>query len=122
LALVENGDGMAALDFAPCGIPPKRSTSKNFPPMLGMTTYIAPVKKIIAIQSPAPQPLSLRDRFPNWYRELPTFTRNRPFAMSEFEAAVDQRGGDHPTCRGKFGEAFSIRMNSDRRSSVSPAE
>jgi hypothetical protein len=76
----------------------------------------------MAIHSRAYQPLCLRDRFLNWYRELPAFTRNRPFAMSEFEAAVDQRGGDHPTCRGKFGEVFSIRMNSDRRSSVSPAE
>jgi hypothetical protein len=28
----------------------------------------------------------------DWYRSLPEFTRNRPFSMSEFEAALKTQG------------------------------
>jgi hypothetical protein len=49
-------------------------------------------RQMIASQSPQAQPLSLRDRFLNWYRGLPEFTRDRKFSMSEIEVALKAQG------------------------------
>jgi hypothetical protein len=57
-----------------------------------MSAYIAELNKRLAAQSPPAQPQSLRARFLNWYRELPAFTRDRIFSMSEFEAALKTTG------------------------------
>ena len=58
-----------------------------------MNAYVTRLKKLVANRlPPVPQPLSLRDRFLNWYRSMPSFTRNRPFSMSEFEAALKTQG------------------------------
>ena len=57
-----------------------------------MSAYIAELNRRIAARSPPSQPLSLRERFLNWYRALPAFTRDRPFSMSEFEAALKTQG------------------------------
>jgi len=38
------------------------------------------------------QPLSLHDRFVNWYGSLPPVSRDRRFSMSEFEAALKTQG------------------------------
>ncbi|MDQ6701681.1 MAG: hypothetical protein M3Z96_00490 [Pseudomonadota bacterium] len=57
-----------------------------------MIAYIAELNRLIAAQTPPPQPLSLRQRFLNWHRSLPEFARNRRFAMSEFEAALKTQG------------------------------
>jgi hypothetical protein len=57
-----------------------------------MIAYIAELNKLIATQSSPPQPLSLRQRFLDWYCSLPEFARNRRFAMSEFEAALKTQG------------------------------
>jgi len=35
---------------------------------------------------------SLTKRFQDWYSGLPEVTKNRPFAMSEFEAALKTQG------------------------------
>jgi hypothetical protein len=57
-----------------------------------MSLYIAELNKRIAARARPPQALNLRDQFLNWYRSLPEFTRNRPFSMSEFEAALKITG------------------------------
>lgn len=56
------------------------------------SAYIQELNRQLAAQTPPAQPQSLRDRFLNWYRELPAFTRDRFFSMSEFEAALKTRG------------------------------
>ena len=57
------------------------------------SAYIARLnKEIAAARSPPPRPLSLRERFLDWYNSLPEFTRNRPFSMSEFEKALGTQG------------------------------
>ncbi len=57
-----------------------------------MSAYIAQLNKLIATQSPRPQPLSLKQRFLDWYRSFPEFARNRRFAMSELEVALKTQG------------------------------
>jgi hypothetical protein len=57
-----------------------------------MNAYVAELNRQIAAQSPPVQPKCLRQRFLDWYRELPAFTRDRIFAMSEFEAALKAQG------------------------------
>jgi hypothetical protein len=54
--------------------------------------YIASLHKLIETQSSRSQPLSPRQRFLDWYRGLPSFSRTRFFAMSEFEAALKTQG------------------------------
>jgi hypothetical protein len=43
-------------------------------------------------RTPPSQPSGLRGRFERWYRSLPTVSRDRRFAMSEFEAALKTQG------------------------------
>jgi hypothetical protein len=50
------------------------------------------LNKLIETQSPPPQPLGLRQRFLNWFRGLPAFSRNRFFGMSEFEVVLKTQG------------------------------
>jgi hypothetical protein len=57
-----------------------------------MIAYIAELNKQIAAQAPPHQPLSLRQRFLDWYCSLPEFARNRRFAMSELEVALKSQG------------------------------
>lgn len=57
-----------------------------------MITYIAELNRQIAAQSPPAPQLSLRQRFLDWYRSLPEFTRHRRFAMSDFEVALKSQG------------------------------
>jgi hypothetical protein len=54
--------------------------------------YDSQLNKQFAARPRPTQPLSLRQRFLNWYHSLPEFTRNRPFSMSEFEAALKSQG------------------------------
>jgi hypothetical protein len=56
------------------------------------SAYISSLHKLIAAQSPPPQPSSLKQRFLDWYRSLPEFARNRFFGMSEFEAVLKTQG------------------------------
>jgi hypothetical protein len=57
-----------------------------------MSYYIAELKKRTEARSRPAQPLSLRQRFLNWYQSLPEFTRNRPLSMSEFEVVLRSQG------------------------------
>ena len=54
--------------------------------------YIQDLQRQTAARSPPSQPLSLRQRFMDWYRSIPEFARNRPFSMSEFETALKMAG------------------------------
>jgi hypothetical protein len=68
-------------------------TTIEFERVLTMSSaYIASLNKLIATQSPRPQPLSLRQRFLEWYRSVPEFARNRRFAMLEIEMALKTQG------------------------------
>ena len=54
--------------------------------------YISELNKLVAARSrPQPAP-TLRERFCDWYLSLPEFARNRPFSISEFEAALKTQG------------------------------
>ncbi len=58
-----------------------------------MSAYIAELNRQLPQPShPVAIPLNLRQRFVEWYGSLPPFSRNRPFAMSEFEAALGTQG------------------------------
>jgi hypothetical protein len=57
-----------------------------------MLAYKAELEKLVAARSPPSKPQSLRDRFLAWYRALPAVSRERPFAMSEIEAALKTQG------------------------------
>jgi hypothetical protein len=57
-----------------------------------MIAYIKMLQKYAAATSRPPQPLSLRQKFLDWFHSLPEFTRNRPFSMSEFETALKTQG------------------------------
>jgi hypothetical protein len=46
----------------------------------------------LAERSPPPQPVSLRQRFEDWYGGLPEFARHRRFSMSEIEVALKNQG------------------------------
>jgi hypothetical protein len=54
--------------------------------------YILDLQKQAAAQAPPAKAPSLRERFLDWYGSLPAFTRDRAFAMSEFEAALKTQG------------------------------
>jgi hypothetical protein len=56
------------------------------------SAYILELNRQLAEQTPRSQPQSLRDRFLNWYRGLPEFTRDRKFSMAEIEAALNAQG------------------------------
>lgn len=58
-----------------------------------MSAYIRQLQESVAAQSaPASRRDPLRDRLLNWFSSLPAPTRNRPFAMQEFEAALGTSG------------------------------
>jgi hypothetical protein len=50
------------------------------------------ISRAMLPRSPPAQRLSLHNRFLNWYRSLPEFTRNRAFSMSKFETALKSQG------------------------------
>jgi hypothetical protein len=57
-----------------------------------MSAYIAELNRLVAAQSPPSKPQSLGLRIQEWYRALPAVARERPFAISEFEAALKTQG------------------------------
>jgi hypothetical protein len=57
-----------------------------------MLAYKAELEKRAAAQSPPSQPQSLRQKILTWHQTLPAVSRERPFAMSEFEAALKTQG------------------------------
>ena len=62
-----------------------------------MTTYI----KLLISQIPraAPQrPPDLRQRFLDWYNQLPEIARQRPFSMVELERALNTQGKADERC------------------------
>ncbi len=55
--------------------------------------YAAYLRKMTeARRAQRPQPSNLRDRFTNWHRSLPGVSRDRRFAMAEFEKALKTQG------------------------------
>ena len=57
-----------------------------------MSAYIARLKRDMdPISAPAAAP-SLRQRFIDWYADLPEIARRRPFAMVEFERGLNTQG------------------------------
>ena len=58
-----------------------------------MSAYVRTLIKSAAAAQRAPsRSQSLRDRFVEWHRSLPAVSRERPFAMSEFEVALNTQG------------------------------
>ena len=58
-----------------------------------MPAYIRDLQRRTAAAQSAPsRSQSLRDRFVEWHRSLPAVSRERPFAMSEFEVALNTQG------------------------------
>lgn len=58
-----------------------------------MSAYIRQLQECAAAHSaPASRRDPLRERLLNWFTRLPAPTRNRPFAMQEFEAALGTTG------------------------------
>ena len=49
-------------------------------------------RRTAAAQSVPSRSQSLRDRFVEWHSSLPPVSRDRPFAMSEFEVALNTQG------------------------------
>lgn len=56
------------------------------------SAYISQLNKQVAAVSPPSEPPSLRQRFVEWYQNLPEFSRVRAFSMSEFETAMATQG------------------------------
>lgn len=55
--------------------------------------YAAQLRKETEARRAQPaQPSSLRERFVSWYSSLPAVSRERRFAMSEFEKALKTQG------------------------------
>ena len=58
-----------------------------------MTAYINYLNNQKQKQMPAAEaPKSLSERFDSWFNSLPAIAKSRPFAMSEFEAALKTQG------------------------------
>lgn len=57
-----------------------------------MSAYIASLKKMMPAPDAAEQPATIHQRFVDWHASLPAFTRDRAFAMSEFEQALGTQG------------------------------
>ncbi len=57
-----------------------------------MSHYIRLLNMSLVKEPEPPPERPLRERFLAWHSSLPAFTRNRAFAMSEFEAALDTQG------------------------------
>ncbi|CAE6878777.1 hypothetical protein [Paraburkholderia domus] len=55
-----------------------------------MSAYLKQLQRSMTAGSPVRSPL--RQQFLDWYRALPEVTRHRPFAMVEFEKALDTQG------------------------------
>lgn len=54
--------------------------------------YIAQLNEMTAVQWARCAPLSLCERFTNWYGSLPAIARDRRFSMSEIERALKTQG------------------------------
>lgn len=60
-----------------------------------MSAYVSSLNRLAeAYHAPisAPKAPDLRQRFLEWYASLPEISRNRGFAMAEFEAALSTQG------------------------------
>ena len=57
-----------------------------------MSAYVKMLQREMAKQNEPAGPSNLHLRFIQWYGKLPPVSRNRPFAMSEFEAALKTQG------------------------------
>jgi hypothetical protein len=61
-----------------------------------MSAYLKELNRLteeyLAAQATQSPTASLRQRFTEWYRELPAISCDRIFAMSEFEAALATQG------------------------------
>ena len=57
-----------------------------------MSAYIRMLNEELARQDEQPKSSNLRIRFTAWYNLLPPVSRNRAFAMAEFEVALKTQG------------------------------
>lgn len=57
-----------------------------------MSAYIKALQATASPVAAPPQPTSLRARFLVWYDNLPPVSKHRPFAMQEFEQALNTQG------------------------------
>jgi len=57
-----------------------------------MNAYVAELNRAIPKHTDPNEPVTLKNRFREWYRSLPSVTRDRPFSMSEFETAMKTQG------------------------------
>jgi hypothetical protein len=57
-----------------------------------MSAYVRILQQMLPPPSPKPEPRTLEARFLEWFNGLPEFTRQRPFSMQEFEAALGIQG------------------------------
>jgi hypothetical protein len=55
-----------------------------------MSAYIKRLTSLVADCEPVKS--SLQQQFAEWFDALPEITRNRPFSMVEFEAALNTQG------------------------------
>lgn len=58
---------------------------------MATSAYIEALKQRTSSATAAPS-LGLRDRFIRWHNSLPPVSRDRPFSMSEIEAALGTQG------------------------------
>jgi len=56
------------------------------------TAYVRDLYEQIPTSQPAPERMSLKKRFIEWYGALPSFNKSRPFSMSELEGAMQTQG------------------------------
>lgn len=59
---------------------------------MATSAYIEALKQETADAAAATPSSGLRDRFIRWYAALPPVSRDRPFSMSELEAALGTQG------------------------------
>ena len=57
-----------------------------------MSAYVSQLNQLVDATACKPKARTLRDRFIEWYDSLPEVSRNRAFAMVEFEQALQTQG------------------------------
>lgn len=57
-----------------------------------MSAYVRALNRELEAVEKLPAPAPLKARLEAWLSSLPTVSRNRPFAMSEFEQALGTQG------------------------------
>lgn len=57
-----------------------------------MSAYVRALHRELEAAEKTPEPAPLKARLEAWLNSLPTVSRNRPFAISEFEQALGNQG------------------------------